>query len=282
MISVPDPPPETGKIISQFLRGRLEESGCEGFVIGLSGGLDSALVLHLASLSVGRERVHPIFLPNGSLSSSDRPFAESAADSAGCDLVEIDIAQMLASAPVRGKGAVDSNLQARIRMLVLYSIANRDHHLVLGTSNKSELMLGYFTKYGDGGSDLCPIGDLLKTQARALARSIEVPLPIIDRPPTAGLVAGQTDEGDLGMPYPILDRIIIGYLRGYPPERVLELIDISLCTEEEMTRSGLRSLNIGDVERIYSSISRARHKRDPLIIPKIGPDTIGVDLRERW
>jgi NAD+ synthase len=281
-ISVPDAPAETGNIVSHFLRDRLDTSGCKGFVLGLSGGLDSALVLRLAVDPVGPGKVHPVFLPNGPLSSPDRQFAMMAADVTGCELKEIDIAPLFNAFPVRKAGIVDANLQARLRMSVLYSIANRDGLLVLGTSNKTELMLGYFTKFGDGGSDLCPIGDLLKTQVRSLASKVGVPREIIDRPPTAGLVKGQTDEGEIRMPYPVLDRIIIGYLRGYDPLKILEGIDITVCSKEELSRSGIDRLTENDVRRIVEMIDGSRHKRDPLIIPKIGSDTIGIDLRERW
>ncbi len=281
-IAVPDAPAETGTIVSHFLRDRLDTSCCKGFVLGISGGLDSALVLRLAVGSVGPGKVHPVFLPNGPLSTPDREFALRAADNTGCDLREIDIAPLLNAFPVRKAGIVDANLQARLRMVVLYSIANRDGLLVLGTSNKTELMLGYFTKFGDGGSDLCPIGDLLKTQVRSFAKKSGVPRMIIERPPTSGLLKGQTDEGEMRMPYPVLDRIIIGYLRGYDPLRILEGIDIAVCSKEEISRSGIDRLTENDVRRIVEMIDRSRHKRDPLIIPKIGSDTIGIDLRERW
>jgi NAD+ synthase len=260
----------------------LETSGGKGFVLGLSGGLDSALVLRLAAGTVGADKVLPVFLPNGRASAVDRDFARTAVEGTGCDLLEIDISPLMEGSPVRKAGGVDANLQARLRMTVLYSLANRDDLLVLGTSNKTELMLGYFTKYGDGGSDLCPIGDLLKTQVRAMAAASGVAEGIIERPPTANLVFGQTDEGDLGMPYPLLDRIIIGYLRGYGPARTLTGIDIGVCTSEELERAGLKDLTEDDVRRIYSLIHRSMHKRDPLIVPKIGSDTIGIDLRERW
>jgi NAD+ synthase len=282
MISVPDPPPETGRIIAQFLTDRLEVSGCSGFVLGLSGGLDSALVLHLAVQSVGKERVRPVFLPNGRLSAEDRRFAHLANEGTGCALEEIDISALMKASPVRSRGIVDANLQARLRMAMLYAIANRDELLVLGTSNKTELMMGYFTKFGDGGSDLCPIGDLLKTQVRAVAVKAGVAGPIVSRAPTSGLIAGQTDEGEMRMPYPLLDRIIIGYLQGKTPEMIRSGLDLSVCTEDEMDRAGIRSLEVDDVARIVRAIDRSRHKRDPLIVPKIGPDTIGVDLRERW
>jgi len=280
MLSVPDLPDETRTILVQFIKDRFLSSGCEGAVIGISGGLDSALVYRLSCEALGTDKVHPVFLPNGDLSAPDREFAIMVA---GERLREIDISALVDAYPLETEGVVRANLQARLRMTVLYTLANMNSFLVLGTSNKTELMLGYFTKHGDGASDICPLGDVFKTQARDLAREIGVPSPIIDRVPTAGLIVGQTDEGDLGLPYPVLDRIILGYLRFWEPERVAGSIDASVSSRDEIQRSGFEPpITPVHVRRVYSMIESARHKRDPLIVPKVQGSTVGIDLRERW
>lgn len=279
MMAVPRLRPETGTIISEFIRERFASSGCRGCVLGLSGGLDSALVLKLSSIALGSDRVLPVFLPYGELSSPDRDLASMSARDAGCDLREHDISPLIEAFPFELGRSANANLQARMRMAVLYAIANEEDLLVLGTSNKTEIMLGYFTKHGDGGSDICPIGDLYKTQVRALASELGVPRPLIDRVPTAGLIPGQTDEGDIGLPYPLIDRVVIGYLTGYAPRKVFDMMEGEL---EDDASGGPGGLTLDSVERIFSMIEGSRHKRDPLIIPKVGAWTVGIDLRERW
>ena len=156
------------------------------------------------------------------------------------------------------------NVRARIRMVTLFYYANLNHYLVLGTSNKSEIMVGYFTKYGDGGSDAMPIGDLYKTQVFALAKELGIPDVILEKPPTAGLVPGQTDEGDLGLSYAELDRILSGI------ERWLDLEDIA----------GLTGIELSTVQRIQHLVHASAHKRYLGMIPKIGLRTPGFDWRE--
>ena len=154
---------------------------------------------------------------------------------------------------------------------------------MLGTSNKTELMLGYFTKFGDGASDLNPIGDLLKTQVRQLAEEIGIPDEIISRTPSAGLIKDQTDEGELKLPYPILDQIIRGYLQSMPVQRIVRDVDCTTATEAEMKRAGfVPPLKDDDVGSIMAAIRGSMHKRSCTPIPKLASSTIGVDLRERW
>jgi len=156
------------------------------------------------------------------------------------------------------------NVKARVRMVTLYHLANLNNYLVLGTSNKSELLVGYFTKYGDGASDAMPIGDLYKTQVFQLAQELDIPEVIRRKPPSAGLVMGQTDEGDLGLSYAELDQL----LRGI--ELWLSLEDISEITGTDITT----------VERIQKMVHRTAHKRYLGMIPKLGLRTPGYDWRE--
>jgi NAD+ synthase len=270
-------------IIKDFIRDRFEEAGASCVVIGLSGGLDSALALGLVVQALGPARVRAIFMPYGELSGPDRDFSVKAAEAFGVELIEKDIGNMVDSIPFEMEGMVKGNAQARTRMVLLYTIANMENGLVIGTSNKTELLLGYFTKYGDGGADLYPIGDLYKTQARLLAKDIGVPQEIIDRPPSAGLIKGQTDEGELRLPYPIIDQVLYGLLRDMDPEDIADRVDLTTTTVDEMDRAGFDPpLTEERILDIIASVKRAKHKRWSLIVPKIEIATVGLDLRERW
>ncbi|MEA3558084.1 MAG: NAD(+) synthase [Candidatus Thermoplasmatota archaeon] len=270
-------------IIGQFIRDRIYGSGMKKLVIGISGGLDSAVVLKIAAEMIGPDNVSAFFLPYGHLSEKDRPFAEKAAWSAGVKLNSVDISPVVQAIPLEMEGMVLGNAQARARMVFLYSHANRDRELVLGTSNKTELLLGYFTKYGDGGADIYPIGDLFKTQVVQMASEMGMPEEIIERPPSAGLLDDQTDEGEIGLPYPILDQILMGYLSSLTVEEIVDGIDHTTITVDQMDRSGFSPpITEEAVKGIFQTIARSRHKRWPLAVPKIGGSTVGLDLRERW
>lgn len=278
---VPSPPPHGRRIIEQFIEDRCRGPG--PLFLGLSGGLDSALVMELAVSAVGRDRVRPIFLPNGSLSDEDLEPAKACCRNHDIELEIIEISQMVKAFPIRLDGMALGNVAARTRMMVLYGLANRDGGYVLGTSNKSELLLGYFTKHGDGASDMAPIGDLFKTQVRDMAGEVGVPEEVIRRPPTANLVPGQTDEGELGLPYSIMDQILTGYILGSKPEEILSDLNMSVVTDEERDLSGIGpGIGVDDVNRVIDIVRSSRHKRGPLLIPKLGSYTVSLDLKERW
>jgi NAD+ synthase len=191
--------------IAESVRGQ----GARGAVVGLSGGIDSAVTAALCVRALGDD-VLGVMMP----CESDRTDEEDAL------LMVSDLD--LAAVTVRLDGVFDSfvdalpdaelkvraNLKPRLRMAALYYLANTHSYLVVGTGNKTELMLGYFTKYGDGGVDLLPLGGLYKTQVRQLARELDIPRRIVEKPPSAGLWAGQTDEEELGMAYEDLDRTL--------------------------------------------------------------------------
>ncbi|MGQ9583604.1 MAG: NAD(+) synthase [Thermoplasmatota archaeon] len=166
----------------------------------------------------------------------------------------------------RGGGGrvAEGNVKARVRMLLLYLEANRSGRLVVGTGNKSEILTGYFTKYGDGAADLMPIGDLYKTQVREMAAGLGVPERIRALAPSAGLYPGQTDEAELGVPYETLDRILLG-------------LELGLGPEELVRRTGART---GDIERVMRMVEAGVHKRLLPPIPKLGIRTVGLDWRE--
>jgi NAD+ synthase len=149
-------------------------------------------------------------------------------------------------------------------MAVLYYFARKLGYLVCGTSNKSELMAGYFTKFGDGGADFCPLGDLYKTEVRELARRLEVPTSIMEKAPTAGLWEGQTDEGEIGITYEELDQILVG-------------IELNLSNEDIASRT---KVDLEKVERVWAMHRGSVHKRKTPLIPKMGLRTIGLDWRE--
>lgn len=180
--------------------------------MGLSGGLDSSVVAFLAVEALGADKVFGLILPSSTNTEQDTRLAKHVAKILDIRYWILDIESIMSAYQkiIRLKDQkITGNLKARIRMSILYAKANEMGGLVLGTGNKSEIMTGYFTKYGDSGADMLPIGDLYKTEVRALAKELKIPQEIIDRPPTAGLWNGQTDEGEIGMTYDLLDKILI-------------------------------------------------------------------------
>ncbi len=195
--------------IADWIVAKAQEANVRGAVVGLSGGIDSAVTAALCKRALG-ENVLGVIMP----CESDRRDEEDAMLVA----IKLDIptvtvrldkpfrtlAEELSVAP----GLARANLKPRLRMAALYHYANSMSYMVVGTGNKTELMVGYFTKYGDGGADILPLGRLYKAQVRALARELGLPKRIIEKPPSAGLWEGQTDEGELGITYPELDRAL--------------------------------------------------------------------------
>lgn len=195
--------------IVEFIK---DYAGQKPVVLGLSGGIDSAVCAYLAVEALGKDHIFGLIMPSPSNSDKDTRLAKEMAEILNIKYQEINLAGILQSFQQAGELFKDDksfgNLKARVRMSLLYGLANKIDGLVVGTGNKTELMVGYFTKYGDGGVDLLPLGDLYKTEVRELAKHLGLPPEIIDRPPTAGLWAGQTDEGELGITYDKLDKIL--------------------------------------------------------------------------
>ena len=205
--------------ISHWMRQRMQEADAQGIVVGLSGGVDSAVVAGLAQRAVD-QNILGVLMPCYS-QPLDAEYARLAADTFGIKTLMVDLGPVYNSFLAAVGGGPDlarANLKPRLRMATLYFIANARNYLVAGTGNKTELMVGYFTKYGDGGVDMLPLGDLYKREVWALAREIGVPQPIIDRPPTAGLWPGQTDEGEMGITYAALDAILGTLAEGKEPD----------------------------------------------------------------
>lgn len=197
--------------LAAFIARRVERAGASGGVLGLSGGLDSAIVAFLAVRALGPDRVWPFFLPYRSSSAASSKGAKLVARKLGLSATVMDITPQI-DAYFRDIGDQTplrlGNKAARERMSILYDHAKAKGGLVLGTGNRTERLLGYTTLWGDMACDLAPIGGLLKTQTRALATALGVPQTIIGRPPSADLWPGQTDEGELGISYETADALL--------------------------------------------------------------------------
>jgi NAD+ synthase len=194
------------KIVT-WLQDYALRAGARGYVVGLSGGIDSSCTAALCQRAMG-EQVLGVLMPCHS-APDDAELALLVARTLGLTTVTIDLGPtfdvLLAALPSGMPDLATGNLKARLRMATLYALAQSRGYLVAGTGNRSEIAIGYFTKYGDGGVDVEPLGELYKWQVRQLAGHLGIPQVIIDRPPSAGLWAGQTDEGELGITYDDLD-----------------------------------------------------------------------------
>ena len=198
--------------IRSFISNYIANSGLDGVVVGLSGGIDSAVVTKLAVDALGPEKVHCIFLPTGTTPKEDYECTEKLAKKWNVGYESINIQNAVDEMRKIINQDLDpldlGNISARCRMIILYSRAKTMNRLVLGTSNQSELMMGYFTKYGDGACDLLPLINMYKTNVFQLARMLSIPEEIINKPPSAGFWEGQTDEEDFGVSYSVLDSIL--------------------------------------------------------------------------
>lgn len=203
-------------IIEAWLRDYAAKAGATGYVVGLSGGIDSACTAVLCQRAV-TENVLAAILPCHS-PVGDLEMALLLANTFGIQTLTVDLAPVyqaaLASLPPGLPNLASANLKPRLRMATLYALAQARGFLVAGTGNKSEIAVGYFTKYGDGGVDVEPLGNLYKSQVRLLARELAIPQPIIDRPPSAGLWPDQTDEDEMGLTYDELDRTLMAIEKG--------------------------------------------------------------------
>jgi NAD+ synthase len=234
------PPPVNPALAARWLEAFLrdemvERRGIERAVIGLSGGVDSAVTAYLCARALGAENVHAFRLPYRSSSRSSLDDAQLVADALGIHLRTIEITaavegylQFEPDADARRRG----NVMARTRMLVLFDQSAKLNALPVGTGNKTERLLGYFTWHADDTPPVNPLGDLFKTQVWALAEYLGVPAPLIEKAPSADLEANQTDEGDLGITYAradaILAQLLLGYSDGQLVERGFDAADVAL------------------------------------------------------
>jgi NAD+ synthase len=263
--AVPPPldPEFTVRVLALALSQTLDDAARAGYVVGLSGGLDSALAAAIAVRAVGPASVHPLFMPGPHTSAASAGAARHVADHLGLALETVDLAPSLDAAPgLDGDPRRRGNFAARLRMALLYDHAARRDALVLGTGNKSEIALGYTTLWGDMAADVWPLGDLYKTQVLAIARAIGLPPAVIDRAPSAELWDGQTDEVELGFTYRVADRVLYYYLEER--RRPAEIHDIETSAAE--------------VERVLARVRSQAHKRRLPTVVKLSTRTIGHDF----
>ncbi|ADJ14594.1 NAD+ synthase [Halalkalicoccus jeotgali] len=231
--------------VVSFISQRVERADAEGVVVPMSGGIDSTVTAAIAAEALGADRVLALRLPCHKTEYLDATDARTIAEGLGIEHREVQLRGLLdrfetqvapTIGPTDERDAL-GNVVARLRMTCAYYAANVRSSLVLGTANRSELLLGYFTKYGDGGADLHPLGDLYKTEVRALATRVGVPRRIVEKDPTAGFWAGQTDADDLGAPYDLLDAILTGLIdEGKRAETVADELGVERGMVEEYGR----------------------------------------------
>jgi NAD+ synthase len=198
--------------IESWIMNYVNSTGAAKVVVGLSGGIDSAVTAALCANALGKNNIYAYALPCNSIP-EDLKDARLVASNLGIRFEVIELTpvydQFLESIEVSSNKVANANLKPRLRMMVLYYLAQSlQNCLVAGTGNRVELQIGYFTKYGDGGVDFEPLGMLYKNEVRKLARILNIPVPVIKKAPSPGLWKGQTDEGEIGVSYDIMDEIL--------------------------------------------------------------------------
>jgi NAD+ synthase len=228
--------------VAGFIADTVERAGADGAVLGLSGGIDSSLTAFLAAEALGPDGLRGLVLPSTVNRADNMSDAERVAEELDIeyDVVEIEpfVEDLRGALPeVEGDEVAVGNARARFRGVLNYAVANHENRVVLGTGNRSEAMAGYYTKYGDQAVDCNPIGNLYKTQVRQLARRVGVPDDIVEKPPTAGLWAGQTDEEEMGVTYETLDAVLAVHVDGpLSTSATVDLLDVDRETVELVDR----------------------------------------------
>jgi NAD+ synthase len=259
-------PALTRRLLVEFIRNETRKFGFERVVLGLSGGIDSALAAVLAAEALGPENVVALILPYKTSSPESEGHARLLIEQLGLTHDKIDITPM--AEPLFSHYGEMSNLRrgnvlARLRMVAVFDRSSTEKALVLGTSNKTEYLLGYTTWYGDSASSIQPLGDLYKTQVRALSKAVGVPAPILEKKPSADLWPGQTDEAEMGLQYDLVDQVLFLLVdERLDPDRVVGLgFDEALVT------------------RVVKTVRNMQYKRMTPIIAKVGSRTPGIDFR---
>lgn len=253
-------------LLVQFLRDETKNAGFHRGVFGLSGGVDSAVSAYLAAEALGKENAIAVMMPYRSSNPRSLEDANAVVEQLGIRSEVIDISPMV-DAYCEAWKVTDrvrrGNVMARMRMVALYDISARESGLVIGTSNKTEIMVGYGTLFGDTASAINPIGDLYKTQVWQLAGELGVPRQIIDKTPSADLWEGQSDEDELGVSYTRLDLLLY------------HLVD-ERRNDEELQKIGFER---EFVDRVKTMIRKNQFKRRLPLIAKISYRTVNVDFR---
>jgi NAD+ synthase len=260
---------ETQKRICRFIKEYVENAGSKGIVLGLSGGIDSATIAALSSLAVGGKNVLALMLPEEeNFSQKDIEDATAVADqfqleTSTCDITKVT--ECFYKIPVFDPKdrLCKGNIKARTRMIYLYYYANKFNKIVCGSSDKSETMMGYFTKWGDAASDITPIMDLYKTQVRTLAIHLGIPEELALKPSTPALWPAQMAETELGIKYETLDLILYGLEHFMTTKEIANQLNIKKTLAEAVKQRWLGN----------------EHKRRMPIAPKIGYRTVGIDFR---
>ncbi len=253
-------------ILTNFIRNEVHKCGFKKAMLGLSGGVDSAVSVVLAVKALGAENVLAVMMPYKTSSKDSLGDARLLVDKFDIPYEVSEISSVVDAffdAHPDADNLRRGNAMARTRMMTLYDISARDARLVIGTSNKTELLLGYGTLYGDMASAINPIGDLYKTQIWELARHIGVPSEIVDKIPSADLWEGQSDEQELGFSYPAVDE-------------VLYLMVEERLSDEEMLEHGIEPAFL---ERVKRMVVRNQYKRMGPVIAKVSARTLGIDFR---
>lgn len=253
------------KMIVEFIRTEITRVGFSRGVIGLSGGVDSSLVAFLASKALGAKNVFGVIMPYRTSDPASRADAEQVAKQLGIATRVIEISPMAEpylTQFVNGDSRRRGNVMARARMIALYDQSEDFHGLVIGTSNKTEALLGYTTQFGDNAAAIHPIADLYKAQVRQLARAVGVPQNIIDKAPSADLWQGQTDEGELGFTYDQADAILY------------RLVDERRRVEDVIAMG----FEARVVSRVIELMRRNQFKRVTPLVCKLSARTIGIDF----
>jgi NAD+ synthase len=259
-------PPLVEEILVRFVRNEIHRTGFRRAVVGLSGGIDSSVVTFLAARALGPDNVLAVMMPYKTSAEATSRDAQAVIEQLGVQSIETPITPQIDAYFARFPEASRlrlANKCARERMTVLYDQSAAFEGLVLGTSNKSELLLGYGTQFGDMASAVNPIGDLYKTQLRALAAHLGVPRTILDKTPTGDLWVGQTDEGELGFRYADADRLLV-------------LMVDQRWKDADLVAAGFDEAFVARVARL---IRRNHYKRRMPIIAKLSPRTVDRDFR---
>jgi NAD+ synthetase len=248
-------------MLVQFIRDEMALRGFTTGIVAMSGGVDSAVTAYLAAKALGPENVVGVRLPYRSSSPESLAHAQEVIDALGIQSRTIDISSAVDAYLEHEPDASDSrrgNVMARMRMIALFDLSARHHAIPLGTGNKTERLLGYFTWHADDSPPINPLGDLYKTQVWVLARHLGVPSSIVDKPPTADLVQGQTDEGDIGIRYDRADAILNCLLHGYTPSDLAH-----------------RGFDEAEVELVRCRLDGTHWKRKLPTVAMVSPTAIG-------